>query len=185
METRPMRGEIGPDTAEQRRRTRRGVRNRRGQAVLEAALVIPILLLACLGLVEAGNGLTIKHKMATLSREGANIASRGSSLDETLLVVMTNGAQIGLQTNGGAIVTYLEVIDGDPTVLDQRASPAYAGLSRIGSVGEVSTLLEDVAFHDGQALAAVEVFVEYKALTPLASLLPSGVMDEIYERAIF
>jgi hypothetical protein len=167
------------------RRNRGGVRNRRGQAVLEAALVVPILLLACLGLVEAGNGLTIKHKMATLSREGANIASRGTSLDETLTVVMTNGAQIGLQKNGGAIITYLEVVDGDPTVMDQRASPKYMGQSRIGSVGQVSSLLQDVAFQDGQALAAVEVFMEYKALTPLASLLPSGVMDEIYERAIF
>lgn len=153
--------------------------------MLEAALVIPILLLACLGLVEAGNGLVQKHKMAVLSREGANIASRGSTPDETLRVVLRDGAQISLEEHGGAIVSVLEVVDGAPVILDQKASSGLNGSSRLGTIGEVAKILVGVPFHEGQPLAAVEVFLEYRPLTPLAALLPEGVMEEIYERAIF
>ena len=60
----------------------------------EFALVLPLLLFLFLGMVEVGNALTVAHTLSKLSREGANIASRGTSLDTVLTVVATSGRDI-------------------------------------------------------------------------------------------
>ena len=101
--------------------------------MVEAVFVVPLLLLLLLGLIESGNGLSIKHKMAVLTREGANIASRGTSLQETLNVVMNGGDEIQLSENGGAVVTRVVVVDGDPVIDAQTAYGGFESSSRLGS----------------------------------------------------
>lgn len=160
-------------------------RCQRGQALVEAALVLPILLLLILGLIESGNGLSVKHKMAVLSREGANIASRGSSLQETLDTVMDSGTEIKLREDGGAIVSRIVVTGGNPVVINQLAYPGFEGDSRLGLPDSTAAPLGGIPFGEGQVLYAVEIFFDYKPLTPVGGMLPTGFTDEVYERAIF
>lgn len=163
----------------------RNLRCDRGQALVEAAFVLPILLLILLALIESGNGLAVKHKMAVLSREGANIASRGSSLQETLDVVMAEGQDIDLSGNGGAIVSRISFSGGVPTIATQLSYPGFEGKSRLGLPDSVAVALSGVPFTDGQVLYAVEIIFNYKAMTPLAAVFPKGFADEVYERAVF
>ena len=51
-----------------------GRRARRGNAVLETALVLPILLALSFGLVEFGYFFYVKHNMQGAAREGARVA---------------------------------------------------------------------------------------------------------------
>jgi hypothetical protein len=152
---------------------------------VEAAILTPILLLILLGLIESGNGLSVKHKATTLSREGANLASRGSSLDETLAVVMSNGAEIALSSRGGAIVSRVVVEDGEPIIRGQVAPEGFETPSRLGALNEVATPFEGLGLAEGQVVHAVEVLVGYQPVTPLAVLFPGAVTDLIYERAVF
>ncbi len=161
------------------------VRNRKGQALAEATLVMPFLLVVLLGVIESGNGLSIKHKMITISREGANIASRGSSLQETLNTVMALGGEINLLETGGAVITRIIVDEGEPLVDGQVAFGSYSGSSRFGVVGDVATPLTDINTVEGQAFYVVEIFYEYEGLTPIGRLLPDGWVDQMYERAVF
>ena len=138
-----------------------------------------------LGVIESGNSLSIKHKMIVVSREGANIASRGSSLQETLNTVMTLGNEIQLLEKGGAVVSRIIVTDGDPTVDAQVAYGSYGGSSRLGVAGSIADPLVSLTMTEGQAFYAVEIFYQYDALTPIGALIPDGWTDEIYERAIF
>lgn len=156
-----------------------------GQALVEAALILPLLLLLVLALIESGNGLSIKHKMAVLSREGANIASRGSSLQETLDVIMNGGDEINLSSKGGAIVSRIVVTGGTPVVANQLASSGFEGRSRLGLPDSTSVALESVPLAEGQILYAVEIIFDYDAMTPLAGFFARAVTDEVYERAIF
>lgn len=168
---------------------RHGARNSRGgQAIVETVLVAPILLLLLLGLIETGNALSIKHKMANLSREGANIASRGTSLAETINVLALSGDEINLKEKGGMVVTRITVIDGDPVVDSRLGSPGYEGSSRLWNPGKennIVTPLQTVDLVEGQVFHAVEIIFGYEALTPVGGLLPGGWTDEVYERAIF
>ena len=70
----------------------------RGQELAEAAIILPILLIMVFAVIEFGNAYSVIHTMAGLSREGANIAARGTSLDTTLQVVISNGS-INLHIN--------------------------------------------------------------------------------------
>ena len=108
-----------------------------GQELAEAAIVLPILLIMMFAVIEFGNAYSVVHTMAGLSREGANIAARGTSLDTTLQVVLNNGSDIQLSSLGGSIVTRIQVQSGTAMVTNQVASPGYTGVSRIGAVGKV------------------------------------------------
>lgn len=164
---------------------RDSLRCRRGQALAEAALVVPILLLILLGLIESGHGLVIKHKMVVLSREGANIASRGSSLEETLEVVMSQGGEIALTHYGGAVVSRISVIEGTPIVEARVSYPGFENASRLGQLDSVAAPLVELSLSEGQVLYAVEILYNYQALTPVGALLPEGWAEGVYERAIF
>jgi hypothetical protein len=160
-------------------------RKKEGQAMVEAALVIPILLLLLLGLIESGNGLAIKHKLAVLSREGANIAARGTTLEETLDVVMAGGDEIQLMEHGGAIVSRIVVSDGEPVIDAQATISGFERESRLGLTDETVLPLTGITLVEGQVFHAVEIIYNYEPMTPLGKLLPSALTDEVYERAFF
>ena len=147
--------------------------------------MMPVMLLLLLGLIEAGNGISIKHKMAVLSREGANIAARGTSLTETLSVVMAGGAEIELTTKGGAVVTRIIVVDGDPVIDAQEGIAGFQEQSRLGMLDSIAAPLQGLDLVEGQVFHAVEIIFDYEAMTPLAAIFPSGLTDKIYERAFF
>jgi hypothetical protein len=153
--------------------------------MVETVLVTPILLLLLLGLIESGHGLSIKHKMATLSREGANIAARGTTLQQTLDVVMGGGDEIGLSENGGAIITRVIVKNGDPVIDAQLAFGGFENASRLGLADSVAVALQSLSLIEGQVFHAVEILYDYESITPVGNFLPAGWTDEVYERAIF
>jgi len=57
------------------RRLRYIGRNNRGNAVIEFALVLPILLLVLFGITEFGRAIMTKNMLFTASREGARLAA--------------------------------------------------------------------------------------------------------------
>lgn len=161
------------------------VRQKRGQELAEAAIILPILLIMAFAVIEFGNAYSIVHTMAGLSREGANIAARGTSLDTTLQVVITNGNDIQLSSLGGSIVTRIQVQSGTPTVINQVASPGYAGVSRVGTIGNPAQGVGGWGLQAGQDVYVVEIFYRYNQLTPLGNIIGPAVPDTLYERTVF
>lgn len=161
------------------------VRGREGQALVELALVLPVLLLILLATVELGRAFDLTHALAGLTREGANLASRGTDLDEVLEVMLLNGTDIGLDANGGVIATHVLVEDDTARVEEQNASAGYELRSRIGQPGMVAEELLGIPLVNGQSLYVVEVFYPYEPVTPLHGFITWTLADELYERAIF
>jgi TadE-like protein len=65
------------------------LRDSSGQSLMEFALTPPLLLLVVLGLVELGYGLFDKHVITRLSREGSNMISRNTTLEDARNVLVT------------------------------------------------------------------------------------------------
>lgn len=78
----------------------------RGNTVIEAALVLPILLGLAFGTIEFGYYFFIKHNLQGAAREGvrAAIMSGGTNADVTAAVT-TSLTAAGLQNCGFSIVT--------------------------------------------------------------------------------
>ncbi len=148
-------------------------------------IVTPVLLVLAFGILELGHALSEAHAMSSLTREGANIAARGTDLDTVLAVTMLNGASIGLDGRGGTVVSRIRIQSGVPTVREQVASPGLNTLSRIGLVDSIATGLAGANLTDGQELYAVEIFYDHQKLTPLSRLIGSVVPDTMYDFAIF
>ncbi len=85
-------------------------------------MILPLMLFLFLGMLEIGNALAVSHSLSRLSREAANIASRGTSLDTVLTVAASNGRDIHLGERGGLVVSRIGVRNQGVEVLAQVAS---------------------------------------------------------------
>lgn len=170
-------------------RPRAGIRRRaandRGTITVETAIVTIILLSMVLGIVEFGNAYSLVHTMTSLSREGANLAARGTSLEKSVDTVVDNGSTIRLAEKGGVVATRIVVSGGDPKVVEQFATGGYEGRSRMGDVGDDALGVENWDLQDGQAVYVMELFYDYEQLTPFGALVNVAVPEGLYERAVF
>jgi Flp pilus assembly protein TadG len=168
-----------------RRMTRRFWAGESGQAAVELGLLLPFLVILVCGVVEFGRLIEMNHAASTLVREGANVASRGATMNEALTVTRENQSANGLGTEGGVIVTRVQVDDGVPRVVAQVANGDYAERSRVGGPDSVATPYVSADLTEGHTYYAVELFVPYAPVTPLRNLLDDVVPAEIYDRALF
>lgn len=163
----------------------RPTRGNRGQALTEFAVLLPLLLFALMGVVEFGNALSVVHAMTGYSREGANIAARGTSLDTVVAVLQAQGAEIELDSNGGTIATKLTVQGGLPIVEDQVASLGWSGKSRLGLPDSTATRLNGLGLIEGQSYWVVEVFFNYQAIGPLSEVFEALTPETLYRWSLF
>lgn len=168
-----------------RRAGQRLARCRRGQSVAEFAMVLPVVMLVFLGMVELGNAYDRVHGLAAISREGANIAARGTPLAETLDAAVLNGQALGLGTSGGVIASRLVIVDGVAIVDEQLATDGFEETSRLAEVDDPADLVTDAGYRDGTTLYAVEVFLAYQPVTPVGHFLDDLLPNFLYERAVF
>ena len=161
------------------------LRSDTGQGVAEFALALPVILIILLGMVEFSHAYDRVHGLAGLSREGANIASRGSSLGEVLTTVVANGETLGMSSRGGAIVSRLVVEGGQPTVMSQVSSDGYSDKSRLTEADVAADWIASAGFAEGSTHYVVEVFLNYDSVTPLSRMFEAVTPPVLYERAIF
>lgn len=148
-------------------------------------MVLPLMLFLFLGMIEVGNALAVSHTLGRLTREGANIASRGTSLDTVLTVVAYNGQDIHLDERGGSVVSRIAVRTDGVEILAQTASPGFDEHSRLGTIGADPVSFASYGLEAGNTHYVVEIFYTYKPITPFARLFKSALPEPLYERAVF
>jgi Flp pilus assembly protein TadG len=157
----------------------------RGQDLVEFVLTLPLLLIMAFGILELGSLLDIGLSISGLSREGANIASRGASLDSVVQVTVANGSSWNLASAGTVIASQITVQGGVPTVTDQRSGGGLGATSRVGVDGTATIAYQGGGLIDGQIYYVVEIFLPYQPFTPLSRLVGSMVPDTLYDRTLF
>lgn len=166
-------------------RRRRVIGDERGQAAVELALLAPFLLVVFCGVVEVANVIEKRFVMSSLTREGANVASRGASMAQALTATRQNQAANGLGVDGGAVVSRLMVTDGVPVVVEQVATGDYGQLSRVAQVDSVAVPYLSAGLREGQRYYVVELFIPYEPLTPLHKLFEDHIPESLYDRSLF
>lgn len=97
-------------------------RSARGQSLLEFALVLPLALLLVLGVVEVGYALLDQHVVTKLAREGANLISRDSTLQDAATAMRTISSR-PVDFNGGSTLIF--------SVLKRGATTGSANFDRL------------------------------------------------------
>ncbi len=175
-----------------RRRGGRGTRSlgqlawdERGQDLVELTILTPLLLLIVLGIIEFGSLIDSQQAMSYLTREGANIASRGAPLGEVLTVTMDNASELRLDERGGVVVSRVRVRESGPEVEAQVSSPGYAAASRLGGPGDPVGVIAEAGLDEGTSVHVVELFYQRPMITPISGFFDGEIPTVMYDRAVF
>ena len=194
----------GPGTAG---RPFAGWNGRRGVALIEFALILPILLILALATVDFGRLVQARLIISNVSREGGSIASRQTTVDTSLITVLKeSGKPLNLIGADGKIVITrvragLSAAAPNPTIATQNIRGTLGRNSAIGSVGASPALAASIYNHlvfdpasataDIPEVTVVEVFYKYRPITPFprgfggGMLLPDADGMIVWSRAIF
>jgi hypothetical protein len=86
--------------------SRRRVSGDDGQALLEFALVVPVVLLLVLGVIETGYAVLDQHIVSKMTREGANLISRDTSLADAAAAMRLMSSKPVNFTDGSSKVIF-------------------------------------------------------------------------------
>lgn len=164
-------------------------RGQPGLAIVEFAMVLPIVLVLMFAVVDFGRAVLTRQVLINLSREAANLSSRGTALGDTLAAVQTSAAPLDLQARGFVILTEVfRDTNGNLRIIQQLAAGSEPGASRVGTgVGNPAVLPSTTPAipRAGQSLFVAEVFYRSAPITPVGDLLDIALGERFYDIAFF
>jgi Flp pilus assembly protein TadG len=81
-----------------------------GQSLVEFAMVLPLILVVVMGVIEVGYALLDQHGVTKLTREGSNMISRDSSLDDAFKALASMATRsLDFNKNATVIFTVVKV----------------------------------------------------------------------------
>jgi len=172
-----MRATISPRTTVRMPRCRE-----RGVALIELALVLPVLLLLALGVIDFARAIQFNNVVNHLSREGANLAARSGEQPQFILKALMDTAEpLEMNTSGMMYITKLTGQSDGRAIVDAQYRPLTGGdsslISRIWggcpawSSGTCTVPLTSpvvtlsVPLTQGETVYAVESLYDYTLLT--------------------
>jgi Flp pilus assembly protein TadG len=124
---------------------------RRGAAMVEAALVLPIMVTMVLGVVEFGRAQMVSQIVTNAAREGARAAIRddGSNASVTQIVQTFLNSSLGVDPNNVAVSVTVTPAAGNPDPANE------CGDANIRDLVTVSVTLpfDDISFVPGHFLS--------------------------------
>lgn len=164
--------------------------NERGQALLEFVICLLMLLVLVFGLIDISRAISDAQVMSGLTRQGSNLASRGTSLQETVTALVTQGSSMDVGTQGKIIVTSVaDDVNGTPKITGQaESSGGISVTSKVGSgTGQPASMpaTANPVLQKGQTIYVTEVFYSYHPITPIGSLLKLALPSRLYSAAYF
>lgn len=187
-------------------------RESRGAALIEAALTLPLVMLIVFGTVDVGYSLLDSHTVTRLTREGSNLISRNTTLDDAASAMSALSTGL-VDFSGNSKVIFSVIKKGgtlgtanlDELVLYQRYEyGSLAAASRIstaggGSFGPAPNYIAVDSDNDtglrvglpnnlvtvrGGLVYITEVFSQHQRITPLQNFGVT-VPETLYSIAYF
>lgn len=161
-------------------------RDARGFSAAEFGLILPILLLFCVGTIEFSRLILITQKLQSGSFILADLTARDRTLSteqmRNIFLALDNVVQpFEIETSGRAIVSSIGVdADDDPVVNWQcGGSGSLDAESLIGSAGGDAALPGELTIADGETIIAAEVYFAYQPM------LDIGLAPRVIRRAAY
>jgi hypothetical protein len=182
------------------------VHSNKGQSLIELTLITPLMLLLTFGVVEVGSVISANLRLAQLTREGANLTSRGETPNNALDAIIAAATPTIRKNNSKQWKLIYSKIIQDPLIpcippqsctyiIDRNNPPASPSQvirgnlgqsSKIGGVGSQVTKVILPGIENllpNQKLHAIEVFYDYGP--DIITYVGRMINQLFYERTIF
>ena len=166
-------------------------REESGQALVELALILAILLMFVCGIIDFGREVYDQEVINNLSGEGSSMASRGTSLADTAAAVWAD-SDLSMTTQGCVMVTSVtSPAIGTYQVTGQSSLGTSCGTSKIGVISGAATLPASVQTvlqaNLNSTIYVTEVFYQFNSITPIGHLLKSTTLfpSQLYSVAYY
>jgi hypothetical protein len=126
--------------------------------------------------------------MVELTRQGSNLASRGTNLPTAATAVVNGGGPLNIGKSGEVIITAVSSNGKSNTITGQTSLGGLSTGSRIGTgVGSSATVPASAApmLQPGQTIYVTEIYYTYKPITPVWTLLKLVLPPTLYQAAYF
>jgi Flp pilus assembly protein TadG len=178
-------------------------RGESGQAIMEFAAVVVMLMVLIFGAIDFCRAIYLRQEMVNLSRETANLEARGAGT--TTMEIMTNAlaaaileAQpLGLNSSTGmVIVTAVTNVYGKGgtvsyTISQQYTAGTLAGAqSRIGTstnVGNAAVMPSTGGTYltSNRTVYVAEIYYQFFPITPVGNFIKAVLPTQFYDAAYF
>jgi TadE-like protein len=168
-----------------------------GQSLIEFAVILPFVLILVLGVIEVAYALQDQHLITKLTREGSNLISRDTSLEDAATSMKSMGSLPVNFADGSSKIIFSVIKRGattgspnyDKMLLYQRyAYGTYSGTSALktrgsGSFGgapdfqavdsdsntslQITNLPTDLVSVKGAMIYVTEIFTRHALITPV------------------
>jgi Flp pilus assembly protein TadG len=159
-----------------------------GQAALEFAIIAGLIITLVFAIVDFGRAFNQMQVMIELTRQGSNLASRGTPLPDSAQAVVTGDAPLDLNSNGEVIITAVTNNSQGNVITAQVSQGAITNASKVGQgIGSLATIPSSaiVMLQPGKTIYITEVFYTYRAITPVAKLVNIVLPSTLYQAAYF
>jgi Flp pilus assembly protein TadG len=159
-----------------------------GQAAVEFALLASLMLVLLCMAVDFCRAIHSEQLMAGLSRQGSNLASRGTTLSDSAAAVIGGSASLDLSTKGEVIITSVTNINRAYKITDQFSQGGISKNSKVGKgVGNTASVPASATamLQPGQTIYITEIFYSYQPITPIQNLVKILLPSTLYEAAYF
>ena len=176
--------------------------SQKGQSLIELSLIAPLMIFLAYGAIEVGSVISTYLTMTHTSREGANLASRGTTATQTLDAIVAASSNTFRSSNGANWkIIYSKLVQdttipcpNPPTtpctyrINSQQFHPVgllvkNSKLSTNGAVNDIVTIPGINGVKAGQTFHVIEVFINYAP--SIVTFVGRGINTDFYDRTIF
>ena len=177
-------------------------RSQSGQALVEFTLVGFIVLFLLFGMIDFCRSISTDQVIINLSREGANLAARGSvgtstdaAISNAITDVIAGASPLNINSSGEVIISAV-FNTGQSYVISNQISEGYLTVpSKIGVLNGVVTMpiaanAAGAVPQSNQTTFVAEIYYNFAPVTPLGNVLVGNlrgfmVTTQMYDVAYF
>ena len=161
----------------------------KGAGLVELAIILPLFTLLFMASTDMSRLIYRHQQLTDLTREAANLVSRGGTPDEAFVAMEFAASEIDVSNNGAIIVSRIRRrTDTDPTpwVFEQVSNQTTAQYwSRVGGENGPAEIPNLSALEPGVIITSVEMQTPFAALFDLEQLGANFYPEDLYDAAFF